>query len=107
MKKITLLEEKIAFLRYKQSDELLELKNQYYTTVESLKPLNLIKSATQEIISMPNLKSSLVNGAIGFGLNYVSNNFLNENATNPIKRVLGKVLKFTLKNFVGKKSKKI
>jgi hypothetical protein len=99
------LEEKIAFLKEKQSEDFLALKQQYYTTVDSFKPLNLIKTATQDFILDPNLKSNLINGAIGFGTNYLSKNLLNENSVNPIKRVLGKVLKFALKNFIGKKSR--
>ncbi len=101
------LKEKIAFLKLKQAQDFVVLKQQYYATIDSFKPLNLIKSATQEFISSPDLKSNLINGAIGFGTNYLSRNILNENSANPIKRILGKVLKFALKNFIGKKSKKI
>ncbi len=101
------LKEKIAFLKLKQAQDFVVLKQQYYATIDSFKPLNLIKSATQEFISSPDLKSNLINGAIGFGTNYLSKNILNENSANPIKRILGKVLKFALKNFIGKKSKKI
>ena len=101
------LEQKITFLKNKQVEDFLVLKEQYHNTINSFKPLNLIKSATQEFISSPDLKSNLINGAIGLGTDYLSNKLLNENSINPVKRVLGKVLKFTLKNFIGKKSKKI
>lgn len=103
----TELEAKIAFLKGKQAADFVDLKQQYYATINSFKPLNLIKSATQEFISSPDLKSNLINGAIGFGTTYLTKNILNENSANPIKRVLGKVLKFALKNFIGKKSKKL
>ncbi len=106
-KEKTELKEKIAFLKSKQADDFVVLKQQYYATIDSFKPLNLIKSASQEFISSPNLKSNLINGAIGLGTNYLSKNLLNENSANPIKRVLGKVLKFALKNFIEKKSMKI
>ena len=101
------LKEKIALLKSKQADDFVVLKQQYYATIDSFKPLNLIKSASQEFISTPNLKSNLINGAIGLGTNYLSKNLLNENSANPIKRVIGKVLKFALKNFIEKKSMKI
>ncbi len=101
------LKDKIAYLENKQANEFLDLKNQYYSTLESLKPLNLIKSATQEFILSPNIKSTIINTAIGFGTSYLSKNLLNENSANPIKRNLGKVLKFVLKNFGGKISKNI
>ncbi len=106
MKEINKLQERIAFLKVKQANDLSELKYQYNTTVESLKPMNLLKSASLEIISIPNLKSNVIGGVLGFGLNYVLKNFLNENSTNPLKRILGNVLKLAMKNLVGKVQQK-
>jgi hypothetical protein len=109
MKKLnqkTELEAKIAFLKLKQQDDLEALKVQYDVTIDSLKPINIIKKATLNFISSPDLKSNLINGAIGIGTNYLSKNLLNENSANPVKRVLGKVLKFALKNFIGKNRRK-
>jgi hypothetical protein len=103
----TELAAKIVFLKNKQTEDFWVLKEHYYNTVDSLKPINLIKSATQKFIANPNIKANLINGAIGFGTNYLSKNLLNENSANPIKRVLGKVLKFALKNFVEKNRKKL
>lgn len=37
------LKEAIALLKLKQAEDLLQLKDQYYYTYESLKPVNLIK----------------------------------------------------------------
>ncbi len=106
MKEINKLQERIAFLKVKQANDLSDLKYQYNTTVESLKPMNLLKSASLEIISIPNLKSNVIGGVLGFGLNYVSKKFLNGNSTNPLKRVLGNVLKLAMKNLVGKVQQK-
>ncbi len=100
------LKEKIAFLKNKQTEDFIILKQQYDLTVDSFKPMNLIKSATQYFISSPDLKSNLISGAIGLGTNYLTKNILNENSVNPVKRVLGKVLKFGLKKFVGKSRQK-
>lgn len=97
------LEQKIDFLRNKQVADFLILKNQYHATIDSFKPINLIKNSFQEAITSPDLKSNLINGAIGLGTNYLTKNLLNEDSTNPIKRVFGKVLKFVLKNFIEKK----
>ncbi len=110
MKQSTLqieLETKIAFLKLKQEQDFDTLRNQYFETIDSIKPLNLIKSATREFITSPSLKSNLINGAISLGTTYLSKNLMNENSANPVKRVLGKVLKFAIKNFIGKKSMKI
>lgn len=97
------LEAKIAFLKSKQAEEFIILRDQYHVTIDSFKPFNLIKNSLEDAITSPNLKASLINGAISLGSNYLTKNVLNEDSTNPIKRVLGKVLKFALKNFIGKK----
>lgn len=100
------LKEKIAFLKNKQAEDFLVLKDQYHTTIDSFKPVNLIKNSLQEVITSPDLKANLINGAIGLGTTYLTKNLFNDNSVNPIKRVLGKALKFALKNFIGKKAAK-
>lgn len=100
------LKSKIVFLKQKQADDFVVLKQQYDATIDSFKPINLIKSASLDFILSPDLKSNLIKGAIGFGTNYLSKNLLNENSVNPIKRILGKVLKYAVKNFIGKNRRK-
>jgi hypothetical protein len=97
------LEAKIAFLKSKQTSDLLILKDQYHITIDSFKPFNLIKNSFEEVISTTNLKANLINGALGFGTRYITKNILNENSENPIKRIFGKIFKFALKNFIGNK----
>jgi hypothetical protein len=98
------LEVKIAFLKSKQASDYLNLILQYHDTVNSLKPINLIKNSIVEVITTPNLKSNLINGALSLGSTYLAKNYLNTTSKNPIKNVLGKVLKFAFKNFIGNKS---
>ncbi len=97
------LEAKIALLKSKQATEFVNLKDQYHVTIESFKPFNLIKDSIGDVLMSPNLKANLISGAIGFGSNYLTRNVLNEDSRNPIKRVLGKVLKFAMKNFIERK----
>lgn len=97
------INEKIDYLKSKQAGDLINLKNQYFYTIESLKPINVIKTAAQDFMRSPNLKSTLISGAIGLGTQYLSKNLLNENSTNPIKRTLGRVFQFAMKNIVGRR----
>ena len=96
------LEAKIALLRSKQETDFMILKNQYHVTIDSFKPFNLIKNTLGDVLTSPNIKANLINGALSLGSNYLTNNLLNEESKNPIKRVLGKVLKFAMKNFIGR-----
>ncbi len=103
----TNLVERVALLKKKQAEDLFELKQQYNVTVASITAFNIIKSVANEIISSPDLKSNLINGVIGFGTNYLSKNLINESIANPVKRVLGKLLKIAMKNFNCNKATKI
>lgn len=94
------LEERIAFLKNKQQNELSQLKSQYNITLETLRPINLIKSSFQDIVDSPNMKSNLILSAVGFGTNFISKTFLNETSANPVKRTISKVLKFAITNLI-------
>ena len=102
----TKLAAEIAFLKNKKIEDFCILKEQYHITIDSFKTLNLIKSATREFMADPNLKSNIIKGAIGFGTNYISKNVLYQDSVNPIKRVLGRVLKFAWNNYIGKNRQK-
>jgi hypothetical protein len=94
---------KIALLKSKQATDFSILKDQYYITIDSFKPINLIKNSLEEVITSPSLKMSLITGAIGFSANYLKNNLLNHHSKNPVKRILSNVLKFAVKNFIERK----
>ena len=98
------LEVKIAFLKSKQASDYFNLKLQYHDTVNSFKPINLIKSSLSEVIASPNLKANIINGALSMGSNYLTNNFLNPTSKNPVKSALGKIVKFAFKNFIRNKT---
>ncbi len=57
---ITALEEKRVF-------ELDLLKNQFHTSYESLKPINIIKNTLEEFSSSTEIKSDMINNAISIG----------------------------------------
>lgn len=92
---------KIALLRSKQEKDFLNLKDQYNITIDSFKPINLIKDSIGDAITSPNLKANLIRGTVGFGINLLTKSFLNQQNHN--KTVLSRVLKFVVKNFIGRK----
>ncbi len=93
------LKETIITLQKQQADDFFVLKQQYYNTIESFKPVNLIKNSIQEVFTSPNLKANLMQGAIALGTNYISNKVFFGASNHPIKRVLGSVYKFVVNRF--------
>lgn len=105
MKQVTdTLKESIALTQYKQAQELKLLKEQFYFTLESLKPVNLIKSAFHKVTSSPDIKGNLVNDAIGLTTGYLSKKVLVGTTRNPIKKLFGVLLQFAIAQVVAKHS---
>lgn len=97
------LMEKIKALQTKQSTDFENLKTQYHITIASFKTINLIKTSIQEIITTPNLTTNLIGGTLGMGTSYLLKTVFADNDQNPIKKILGKVVKLAIKRWVGRK----
>lgn len=96
------LREAIRLLKIKQAEELNLLKEQFHLTLESLKPLNLIKSIWHDTTSSSEIKRNLLNTAIGMTTGYISKTILIGLSRNPIKRILGTLLQFAISVVVSK-----
>ena len=101
------LNELIITMEKKRAYQLELLKEQFPVACESLKPLNLIKSAFHEVTNSPEIKGNLLNNAIGLGTGFVSKKIVMGNSHNPIKKVLGTLLQFGVANLVSKHSEDI
>jgi hypothetical protein len=107
MKKINqtdLLNETIIRLENRQTLELYALKEQFELTYESLKPLNLIKSAFTEMTTSPNIKGNIINNVIGIATGYLTKKVLVGSTHNPFKKILGTLLQFVITNVATKHS---
>jgi F0F1-type ATP synthase assembly protein I len=98
----TQLASQIELLRNKQEEDFSNLKDQYRNTIDSFKPINLIKDSIGDVISTPNLTSNLISGTVGFGINYLTKKFLNPKSDNN-KSIFSKALKILANRFIGKK----
>lgn len=101
-----LLDEAIVLLENKQALELRLLKEQFQTTYESLKPINLIKSTFKEVGTSPDLKKDILNTALGLATGYLTKNPVSLAGT-PVKKMLGTIAKFALAKLVSTNSDKI
>lgn len=100
-----ILTEKINYLKNRQEHELQLLKQQYDITLNSLKPINLIKSTFQEFRSSTELKSNLVNGAVGIGTNFLLSKIMVLSPKNPLKNILYNGIRYVANNLTKKKQK--
>jgi hypothetical protein len=95
MQKITSvagLREEIGELKYKQVAQGQLLKEQFNIVIESLKPVNVIKSTFNDVVASPDLLGNVLNAAIGLTAGIFSKKVLVGSTLNPFKRILGTIL---------------
>ncbi len=101
------LNERIRLMELKQAEEQRMLREQFLTTYESLKPINLIKKTLHEITTSQSIKGDLLSSAIGIASGYITKKVLIGTSVNPIKNILGTVLQVVVGNSVSKNSETI
>ena len=91
----------ILALEVQQSDEKRLLREQFHIVGESIKPINLIKSAFREVSESPDLPSIALSTPIGIMVGYFSKMVFEGTSSNPFRRLLGAFLQFTVANAVA------
>ncbi len=110
MQKITNVAElktAIQQLEYQQANEHAILKAQFYNTCESLKLSNIIKSTFKEVVSIPDLKTNIVNTAIGLTTGFVAKKLLIGKTHNPLSKLLGFIVEMVVAGKVTKNAEEI
>ncbi len=107
MEKITTseaLKNAIRDLEYQRANDMRLLKEEFHTTIESLKPVNMIKRSFKDLTSAPDFKENLSGTAIGLTAGYLSRLLFIGSSHNPIKKLLGSVFQVAVSSAVAKKS---
>ncbi len=105
MEKITSLiglKESIILLEIQQAYEGQLLKEQFKTTYQNLRPVNLIKNTFKELVTTPDFKGNLVDTALSIAAGYLSKKVMVGSTINPIKQLLGTVLQIGVTGIVAK-----
>lgn len=97
------LKQSIAMLEASQSLQLQELKDQFQLVYDSVRPSSFIKNTLNELGSSSEVKSSLVKNALALSTGFLSKKILLGTPHNPVTRILGSLLQYTIAHFVSKK----
>jgi hypothetical protein len=95
------LKKAIELLEAEQAVKLQRLKEQFYPTYESLKPVNLLKSTLSEITSSPYLIDNIIGTALGLATGYFSKKLVVGASVNRVRRLVGTVLQFGVTHVVA------
>jgi CRISPR/Cas system CSM-associated protein Csm5 (group 7 of RAMP superfamily) len=107
MQKITStagLKEAIQLLEAKKVASGKLLKEQFFNTYESFKPVSLIRNTLHDISSSPNLIENVLGTALGLGAGYLSRTILPGVTAMKFGKLLSPVLQVGVTNFVAKQS---
>jgi hypothetical protein len=77
------------------------LKEQFYMTYESLKPVNLIRNTLHDISSSPYLIDNILGTSIGIASGFLTNKIFVGRSGSIIRNLLGTILQFGVTNVVA------
>jgi hypothetical protein len=95
------LKNAIQLLEVEQAVKRQLLNEQLSFTLESLKPLNLIRNAFRDVTSSPNMIENVLGTVIGLASGYASKRLFLGTSGNLIRKLLGSVLQFGVTNAVA------
>ena len=95
------LKNAIQLLEVEQADKGQLLKEQFFITYESFKPVNLLRSTVNDIASSPYLIDNIFGAALGLVSGFLSKKIFIGASGNKLRNLIGNVLQFGVTNFVA------
>lgn len=99
----TLLDQAIERLERERQMKFDDLKNQLDLTIQSLKPMNILKGTLEDLKQFPEVKSNIVQLATSLVGGYLSKKLLFGKSTSTFKKIAGYLLQYGVTNFISKK----
>ena len=96
------LKERINELEEQRNLELSELKKQFHSFSETVKPSNLIKQSFSEVYNSSLDKKSIFAGITSLIFGYFSKKIIVGNTKNPIRKMFGNLLQYSIPLFISK-----
>ena len=96
------LREAIVKLEGKWIDDGKLVKEQFFLTIESIKPINLIKSTFKDAVTSPDIKNKILNTSVGLTAGFLSKLLIQGVIKSPVNRLIGTAVMFGISNVVAK-----
>jgi hypothetical protein len=95
------LEKAIYALAQLQSAQGELLKAQFERSIESLKPVNIIKNSFNNMVKSPDLLKNIISTSVGLTSGYVSNKIFVGNSRNIIRKFIGGIIQVGVTTIVS------
>lgn len=96
------LKKTIEILEAEQADKLQQLKGEFFTVYERIKPVNLIKTTLNGITSSPHLIDNIIGTTLGLATGYFSKRLIIGASVSRYRKLFGAVMQFGLTNVIAK-----
>jgi hypothetical protein len=77
------------------------LKEQFYLTYESFKPVNVLKRTLNDITSSQNLRNSILSNMVGLITGHLSKKIVVGASSNKFRKLIGSILQVGVTNLVA------
>jgi hypothetical protein len=94
------LKNAIQLLEVEQGIKGERLKEQFYITYESLRPVNLLRNALKDIFSSPHLAENISGTAMGAASGFLIKKLFIGKSGNPFRNLLGSLVQLGISNIV-------
>jgi hypothetical protein len=94
------LKDTIELLETEQKIEGRLLKEHFYLTYESLKPVNLLRSSIRDVASSPYLIDNIIGTAVGLATGYLSKKIVIGTSGNIIRKFFGLLMQLVVTNTI-------
>jgi hypothetical protein len=101
------LKNAIRLLEAENSIKQEALKEQFYITYESLKPVNLLRRTIHDISSSPDLIDTFLGSSMGLASGYISKKILVGSSNSSFRKILGTLVQLGISNVVSRNSESI
>jgi len=98
---ITGLQNAIQLLKVEQARKEQLLKEQFHRTFESLKPVNILKSTLNDIVSSPNSIDNILGITIGLATGYLTKKIIIGTSGNIVRRFFGSIIQVGIAKLVA------
>ncbi len=95
---LTDLREAIFILEMQRNDEANMLREKFHLAIDSMQPVNLIKSTFKDVVSSPDLPGHLLSTSAGLATGMLTRIVISSITKNPVKRLIGRALMYGLTN---------
>lgn len=95
------LKSRIQELEQRQAAEWPLLKEEFLKTYESFKLINILKSTFKQAVDSPDIKSNIINSAIGLTSGIVAKKLIIGKTLNPLSKLLGLIVEVVVTNKVS------